>query len=466
MPVARRRRPASKAPWRRRPRMPAQQRRFLHRRTAAEVDRCKRGERSDIKVSDWGKCGYADRGQVLSQPIRYDEQTVPIPRVKSSDITPESFFEQFSSRCQPVIVEGAVSHWAATRRWDPTELEKRFRHVLFKVGEDDKGKKLRMKMKYFLDYMAHQRDDNPLYLFETGINDNTIINSLTADYEVPALFPHDWLSLVNSDIRPPYRWFCIGPRRSGTSVHTDPLDTNAWNAVTHGCKRWVLFEPGTPKKVVKGKTVKAKAEDDEAIMYFDFLLPRLKRAHPEVRVYEGMQRAGDLIFVPGGWWHGVLNTEDCIAVTQNYCGPDNFDACWRRTRRDREKLAYLWLRNMRKFAPEMHARAMHLNQLDGFRMRHERRRGERLAGATSSSSDSTDSSSDEARDVRFIGLSDPTRGHEPDDAPPGVPPPAPAAHRGDGRSPRKRPRLDERMADGATGGPCAASGDTGGRGGA
>ncbi|CAK0876761.1 unnamed protein product, partial [Prorocentrum cordatum] len=112
--------------------MPAQRRRFAHRRTAAEVDRCKRGERSDIKVSDWGKFGYADREQVLSQPIQYDEQTVPIPRVKSSEVTPESFFEQFSSRCQPVIVEGAVAQWAAMRRWDPSELEKRFRHVLFK----------------------------------------------------------------------------------------------------------------------------------------------------------------------------------------------------------------------------------------------------------------------------------------------------------------------------------------------
>ncbi|CAK0876762.1 unnamed protein product, partial [Prorocentrum cordatum] len=95
--------------------MPAQRRRFAHRRTAAEVDRCKRGERSDIKVSDWGKFGYADREQV-----------------KSSEVTPESFFEQFSSRCQPVIVEGAVAQWAAMRRWDPSELEKRFRHVLFK----------------------------------------------------------------------------------------------------------------------------------------------------------------------------------------------------------------------------------------------------------------------------------------------------------------------------------------------
>ena len=36
-------------------------------------------------------------------------------------------------------------------------------------------------------------------------------------------------------------------------MHVDPLGTSAWNVVTHGQKRWVLFEPSVPKKVAKGK---------------------------------------------------------------------------------------------------------------------------------------------------------------------------------------------------------------------
>ncbi|CAK0824044.1 unnamed protein product, partial [Prorocentrum cordatum] len=210
--------------------------------------------------------------------------------------------------------------------------------------------------------------------------------------------------LRTRDSRPPYRWFCIGPKRSGTTVH-NPLGTAAWNAVTHGTKRWVLFEPKENKRVVTGKDLRVKGEDDEAIMYFDFLLPRIKQAHPDLRVYEGLQGPGDVIFVPGDWWHGVLNQEDCVAVTQNYCGADNFDQVWCRTRREREKVAYLWLRNMRKFAPELHRRALSLNRRDGFRMRHERPVGQRLSDASSSSSESSsDSSSDEAADVDDRGL--------------------------------------------------------------
>lgn len=81
--------------------------------------------------------------------------------------------------------------------------------------------------------------------------------------QVPSLFPHDWFSLLNADARPPFRWFCIGPKRSGTTVHTDPLGTAAWNAVTHGVKRWVLFEPHETKKRVKGKDLLQRGEDDE-----------------------------------------------------------------------------------------------------------------------------------------------------------------------------------------------------------
>jgi len=378
---------------------------FSHRRTAGEVWRCKKGHRSEIKPSEWAHSGYALKPEVLTRPIEYSSQTVPLPRLKRNEITPEYFQEHYLDKRIPCIIEGGIDHWPAMHRWSTESFEERFRHVPMKVGKSDSGKKLRMKYKYFVDYMRKQMDDSPLYLFETDMDENAYIRRLTEDYEVPDIFPDDWFNLVNHDSRPPWRWFCVGPARSGTTVHIDPLGTDAWNAVTHGEKHWVLFEPSASRRVVKGKDVARTGEKSEAIDYFDLHLPRIKRKNPELKVYEALQKAGDIIYVPGNWWHGVVNTEDCVAVTQNFVGAGNFEVVWKAARKEREKVANLWLRNMRKHAPDLYQKALDWNRRDNFRMRHERPAGHKLSdGSSSSSESSSDSSSDELGDLGARGL--------------------------------------------------------------
>lgn len=49
------------------------------------------------------------------------------------------------------------------------------------------------------------------------------------------------------------------------------------------------------------------------------------------------------MYVPGGWWHTVLNLDLTVAVTHNYCSSATFPAIWAHSRRGRPKMSARWL---------------------------------------------------------------------------------------------------------------------------
>lgn len=110
------------------------------------------------------------------------------------------------------------------------------------------------------------------------------------NFDVPKYFTEDFFKYAGEKRRPPYRWFLIGPERSGSTVHQDPLSTDAWNTSFTGYKLWVCFPNRIPKAIVKGKQYRPPTEDDEAINYFAKMLP-------EIIKNEGAQNLGVMKFV-------------------------------------------------------------------------------------------------------------------------------------------------------------------------
>ncbi|KRX11217.1 hypothetical protein PPERSA_07742 [Pseudocohnilembus persalinus] len=254
--------------------------------------------------------------------------------------------------------------------WSFEQLYDRYKEGMFKCGEDDDGHKLKIRFKYYLEYLVYNKDDSPLYLFESSIEDNKDARPMIKYYDVPKFFTEDFFQYVGESKRPPYRWCLLGPERSGTTIHLDPLNTDAWNTSFQGYKKWVLFPNEIPKAICKGKQYKPKGEDDEAINYFAKILPQIiaNEGRENLKIQEFIQGPGETVYIPGGWWHAVINVTDTVAVTQNVMTSSNLSKVWRSTRVERKRFACYCLKRIRNKNPDLASRLEKINQEDGFVM--------------------------------------------------------------------------------------------------
>ena len=135
----------------------------------------------------------------------------------------------------------------------------------------------------------------------------------------------------------------------------DPNHTSAWNGLISGRKRWILYPPDQPPPGVHvsadGRDVLTPISVSEwLIHYYQQHTQRLSShptpspplptsysalplsslqslpcpsTYPGYGPIECVCAAGELLYIPNGWWHLAVNESESVAVTQNFVSQQN-----------------------------------------------------------------------------------------------------------------------------------------------
>lgn len=230
---------------------------------------------------------------------------------RRSKITKKEFFRDYVDQGRPVLLSGKLNRWPARQRWTRKELLKKYGlktvatlrssevevHVSRRHGLQSNPR--RTNLKRHVDEMADvsSRTD-PRYMFQ-----RSPFRELVDDYRHVHFFDrpntpgprHFGSSFIKREGR---ALFYVGGMGSGALWHQH---THAYNALVYGAKRWFLMPPSA-----------TWGFDTEVMSMADW-----QRRHGNKTTFPVLsctQYAGELLYVPGFWFHGTINRMDSVGL--------------------------------------------------------------------------------------------------------------------------------------------------------
>ncbi|EFR03612.1 F-box protein [Nannizzia gypsea CBS 118893] len=232
-----------------------------------------------------------------------------IPRL--ANLTQAEFDRSWADR--PFILTEPVRDWPAFQSWSVEKILETHANTLFRAEAVD------WPFRTYVDYLNNNSDESPLYLFDKNfVSKMGLPTGDQAVFQPPSCFGTDLFCVLGSQ-RPDKEWLIIGPARSGSTFHKDPNATSAWNAVLRGSKYWIMFPGSACLPPPPGVYVSAdQSEVTSPLSIAEWLLNFHDEARNTPGCLEGICGEGEVLHVPSGWWHLVVNLSESIAITQNF----------------------------------------------------------------------------------------------------------------------------------------------------
>jgi hypothetical protein len=141
---------------------------------------------------------------------------------------------------------------------------------------------------------------------------------------------------------PTKRAFCVGGKGARSSLHVDMYNWTGWNALVVGSKRWRFLPPSTspdttysyrnPNKrgfIAGYKSAATLFHSQGKCVVVPLAFPNLRHAV----VYETIQKPGEVVMIPPGWWHETLHLGFTTAIASQFANAQNIDGILQELRR-------------------------------------------------------------------------------------------------------------------------------------
>jgi hypothetical protein len=216
---------------------------------------------------------------------------------------------------KPIVIMGAMYRWAALSKWTDDYLEKAIgaeREVFASVSSTceihkDRAREVRvesMTFAHFLERISGRKPSGERY-YLTQVCIPECFPDLLADLEIPLPIRRRCLSIN--------LWF--GGEGSITPLHFDAGD--GFICQIKGSKEVVLYSvdefPASFPNPLGG--LGPSRDSPRGVVSSS-----LREAHP----FECVLRAGEMLYIPAGWWHRVRNLEVSMSVNFWWIAPWSF----------------------------------------------------------------------------------------------------------------------------------------------
>jgi hypothetical protein len=231
-----------------------------------------------------------------------------VPRVPK--LSRQEFLDGYYSTNRPVVMTGAMDDWPAMTKWTDDELKRRFGDRVVSVQANRNSdpnfelnsEKLRGEMKFgeFVDITQTAGETNNYYI--TANNSGKNKEALKELWDDIVLFPE----YLRDDDPSNRGFFWFGPKGTITPLHHDL--TNNFMAQVRGRKLVRLIAPYELPNLYNTRHCYSAVDLDK--IDFD-KFPLFKN----VTIIDVVIGAGDLLFLPIGWWHYVRGLDVSITMT-------------------------------------------------------------------------------------------------------------------------------------------------------